>query len=60
MEVLTDGDSEERTFLEVREATHSDWGVYTCRATNTIANNEAAVVLKGNKDVVLVMVMSFD
>ena len=52
MEILRDGDSEERTFLEVGEATHSDWGVYTCRASNTIANSEAAVVLKGKEAVV--------
>ena len=39
-----------RAFLVVRAASHSDWGVYTCRAQNNIANNEAAVVLKGDKN----------
>ena len=49
LESLEEGE-ELRAFLVVRAASQSDWGVYTCRAHNKIANNEAAVVLKGDKN----------
>ena len=50
-EEVEEGEEEVRTFLVVRAASQSDWGVYTCRADNNIANNEAAVVLKGDKNI---------
>ena len=48
-ESLEEGE-ELRAVLVVRAASQTDWGVYTCRAENEVANNEAAVVLKGEKN----------
>ena len=48
-EALEEGEELLRAFLVVRAASSTDWGVYTCRAENEIANNEAAVVLRGDK-----------
>ena len=44
-----ESDQEMKTFLEIRQVTTSDWGVYKCRASNLIGTSEAAIILKGNK-----------
>ena len=57
-ESVEESEEEVRTFLVVRAASPPDWGVYTCRADNNIANNEAAVVLKGDKNQHLISLSS--
>ena len=36
------------TELEIEKVSQADWGVYICKAENSIGNHESAVVLKGN------------
>ena len=39
------------TELEIDKVSHLDWGVYTCKAENSMGNHEAAVVLKGDHNI---------